>query len=252
MQLIVEAWKDLKSYPLWVAVYVGVHALLTALTQGLDAVLSLGVDKANLPGWVPVYQMGSQFAFAAVVSALQAVVFARMGKTIDRPLWKCRDDREALRRFFMLWFIFNLGILVIAHLHSNAIENNADEIAILLEILDFCVAIAYLPVGICIMHWGGMEWPSLGLALRPMLRQITLSFTVMTLLVFQYAFFIISSKSIVYAFGVGPLPILPAVVLVPLLVLPMAFLEFLAFCAMWRVCMIYRQSGDDAGNDFDF
>lgn len=248
MRLFSAAWNDLREHYTLAAAYVGAHVLMVCLFRGALAVAAPHIPNVNPPLWVPALDMGRQFVLAAGVGLLQAVVFARLGKSIDRPLWKCRDDREAVRRFFLLWFILNLGMIALEQLHANALDWRAAEPAMLLEILYFFAFVLVLPIGICVMYSGRLEWTALPETLRPLGRQLPLTLRVMALMALQLALQIALQKAFAGQFKDRSAILIPA-----LTIAPAAFLDCLAFCAMWRVCMIHRQSGDeDTGDFFDF
>jgi hypothetical protein len=248
VRLFTAAWNDLGEHRNLAAVYVGVHVLMVCLSRGALAVVAPYVPEAHPPLWLPVFDMSRQLALAVAASVLQAVVFARLGKSLDRPLWKCRDDGEAVRRFFLLWFILNLGLGALEQLHANAIGWDIAELAMLLEILIFLAAVVLLPFGACVMYSGRLEWAALPEALRPMGRQLPLTLRVMSLLMLQYALTLLLQIALYNHVKDRSAILIPA-----LTIAPAAFLECLAFCAMWRVCMIHRQSGDeDTGGFFDF
>lgn len=245
MRLLSDAWNNLRNHWVLAVIYVGVHAVVITLSQGADAAAALFIHEGQPPAWLPILTLSRSFAASAVISALQAIVFTRLGKSIDRPIWKCHDDREALRRFFVLWFIVNLGLSAIDQVHFNALVSGAEENAMALEIFFFFISILYLPICVCIMHHGRLEWPEIPEALRPMFRQLPLTFTVMLLLLGQYAWYVVTIQAIIPIF-----PEKAKIIGIVLCIAPMAFIECLAFCAMWRVCMIYRQAGGDDGDDF--
>ena len=50
-------------------------------------------------GLVQAYGFGSLLLLSVCFALGQSVAFARMGREMDRPLWKVSGDREAIRRY---------------------------------------------------------------------------------------------------------------------------------------------------------
>lgn len=230
--------------------YVAAHVLLIlAIRFGEQQVGQAAADD-TFPAWFPLYNLGKQFALAGFVALLQAVLFARMGRSVDRPLWKCEGDSEAIRQYFPTWFMLNLLGMVLQQLQVNA-QNSGDEG--LMVFMEFVFMIAYMlviPVGACVMHAGALEWPRAGEILAPIgrqLRQVLLVFVLMSL---GYILHFVSVQVLHSALGGEGVD--AAVLLPALAIAPPALVECLAFLIMWRILMLDRDERfyDNTGYDF--
>ncbi len=248
MQVIVQAWKDLQDRLLLVFAYVGAHSLLFLTVGLLEWAVGFEPDGEVVPPGIAALKMLDQIALAAAIAAVQAIVFARIGKDIDRPLWKCSDDLDALRRFFLPWLLLNLGYTAIAEVGSLAIRNDLGALFQLTEMLRLFYMLLYLPIGACIMYWGRLDWNELGETLRPIVRQFALVLNVFLLQLAQH--FVNLELSIVLQ-GKDPAT-LSYVLFFALGAMPITLLELLAFVAMWHVLMINRNAPEDEDEDFDF
>lgn len=201
-----------------------------------------GLDEA--PPWAINVDLLIQVAYAAIYSALVAIVFARLGKDIDRPLWKCRDDRDALQRFFMLWLIINLFFLVLLRFQRIAMNNELVDVALTLEFLKMTTYIIAYPAGVCIMYSGALDWSRLGESLKPIARKFDLAFAV---LVVNFSGYIALTVGIFV--GEETLSELGQLFLAPVLVFLISLLDCLVFAATWRVCMVHRDEPEEDNDD---
>jgi hypothetical protein len=220
------------------------------------SLLALALDWANLfpaneiatqpwPRWAPWYNIGFILVHAAAYALVTAVCFARMGANIDRPLWKCKNDAEALRRFFMPWFILNLFSLTLLDAQNSLSQGENGGIQLLIFFLLF---VTTLPVGACVMYGGGLDWNILIELLRPFWRLFPLTLQAMLLLALE--FFLLLSGLV---FHHNHPSLEGAWWFYPALNLPLAYMDCLAFALMWRVCMIHRDlPPPDTSDDYDF
>ena len=99
--LFTEAVNDLWRHVARVAQYVLATTMILALYRVCYAALE-GLDASgNAYAAAPAARLLLSIGLAASLSAVQALVFAPLGAAIARPLWKYRDWRDALRRFFL-------------------------------------------------------------------------------------------------------------------------------------------------------
>lgn len=180
---------------------------------------------------------GSDLALSAAVAALQSVIFAQFARMLDRPLWKIEAGWDALRRFFPLWFLLNLLILVS---FSSAVR---PALAGLLCVF-FLFRVAAIPMGACVMFGGGLDWNRLGELLAPLVRQPAQAgavfFVSMGCLVVELmAMVAMDSYDLANQFW----PI-------ALMVLVVTPLECVTFCAAFLLCRHDRDSGPPIDYDF--
>jgi len=125
----------------------------------------------------------AEVLFAILISAIYALVFARFGRALDRPIWKCPSDAEAIRRFFMPWLILTLSTIALRDVQANA---GSLDFVIAIELLLILVGPFVIPFGACVMHHGALAWEEIGTILAPIGRQFRMLLPVLALGIFQY------------------------------------------------------------------
>jgi len=187
-----------------------------------------------------IYKYGLDLFLILCSAFAQALVFARLGREIDRPLWKVKDDREALRRYFGLWFALNAGVFVLSEV-TNWIGWLLDynQPFPLLFIFMSAASILCVPIGACIMFTLQFEWRKLGESLAPLRRQIpktALILGINTLFFMFYSELMIQTQSQQWLW--------PAISAIS------GYFDCLIFSATWLLCMFDRANPE--GIDFDF
>lgn len=240
MDLVRRALLDLQRQPKLLAMYVLAHFLLFVALRAGERLVGMGVDPASAPEWYPAFNLAKQFAMAAIVSAVQAVVFARLGKAIDRPLWKCASDQEALRRFFVLWFVVNLVGITTEQFVVNAQPSGDEGLIALSTLLYFTAHLFLFPLAVCIMFFGRLDWARIPEALAPFGRQLRLAAIAILLQLFVFSLSTATAGLLLLLLGKEGLD--AAIFSPALAIVPLAALECLIFVLMWRVCMADRDS----------
>ncbi|HNR32493.1 MAG TPA: hypothetical protein PKI11_16505 [Candidatus Hydrogenedentes bacterium] len=240
--LFLDAWESVRRNWMTVTVFIAVVCVSEAIIRLLSLALVGGSPPEALSPALRVAELALKILLAAVYSAAQAVCYARMGKDIDRPLWKCPSDWEALARFFTPWFILNLLLLLLWTLQGVVAAHDSAGGVLLLEFLIMLLYVLCVPIGACIVYGGGLQWQALGYLLYPLAKQFSLA--VIPMLFGLIGFTLIG---LVYDLvpGIAGMPLTPV-----LLSAPLALLDCLAFAAMWRVCMIQRDTPPDEDLDF--
>lgn len=248
MDLIVAAWKDLQDRLVLVLAYVGLHGLLLLLVGLAEMPLARVVGEGEIPPWAATVSLLSQFVTAGLAAAIQAIILARLGRELDRPLWKCGSDLEALKRFWMPWFLLALGFTLFSELASLAVRNDLPDAAAMMLLLSLIYQLIVIPVGACVMYWGRLEWNELVEALRPIARQFSLVVFVFMLQAGQFMMQFVLQGALV---GYAPDDI-ERVFVLALGIMPLNLIEVLAFVTMWRILIINRDAPEDNEDDFDF
>lgn len=180
-------------------------------------------------------------AFLAVASTVaQAIVFSRFAKDIDRPLWRIRDDREALQRYFLLWLLLNACVVVLKQLSFDvpALLGNESIGFFPTWLLLFATAV-YVPLGAAMMFMRTADWRNIGEALAPYRRQFGKAFALCLVTGFLFLLMI----ALIPPKGVQ---IVPGV----FLGIVFGYFDCVIFCAAWLICMLDRQTPEDI--DFEF
>lgn len=253
MFLIIDGWNSIKRNQRDVWIYLGLMSLFLLLLGG--AGVALGIRPDEKPAWLPAYSFCTDLLQAAAFSAIMAIIFARLGEDIDRPLWRCPSDAEALQRFFLPWIILHLSSFTLMNLAVRADEANRDEIAGSLFMVWMCFSVIILPLGTCVMFHGRLRWSELGVALRPLVARFDLSLIVVGVLILQMLLLLLLTAGM--AGEQAPKEDFSALIrrqvfFWPLIAIPFNLLDCLAFSMMWRVCMIHRDDSLEEEDPYDF
>lgn len=240
MEAIRRAWADLRHDPALPLVYVGAHALLFLGIRALEHALGAAAPDGEFPAWFPAYNLSRQLFVAACVALIQAVVFARLGRAIDRPLWKCADDAEAVRRFFVPWFVLNLFGILLQQLQINAQSAGDEGLYVFAEFTFLMAYVFSIPAGAAVMAHGALDWSRLGEILAPIGRQLRHVLLVFVLMAAGHVLNFVALALVYLASGEGGVD--AAIVLPAIAIMPPAFIEALAFAVMWRILMLDRDT----------
>ncbi len=245
----------------------GLYLLFTVPASALVLAGNLWMGDTNPDAPVTAAMLAYEVAgdaFLIVVYAFaQSIVFSRMGRLIDRPLWKCQGDGEALKRYFPLWVLLNIVALGSQRLVTwvPALMDNEAAAAPMFWMMAFVIAV-YVPVGAAIMFAGRPEWglgstrtlypkpqtpnpkphtwSKLGEALVPLGRQWPKALVVCF---FGGATYMLLTFLVIWQ----PEPqrwLLPALDVVA------GYFDCLIFCATWLICMFDRQAPQDGDIDY--
>lgn len=98
--------------------------------------------------------IGWGIVMVAITSVINSVLLARIGREMDKPMWRVADDRDAFRLFFGLWFLIGLLILLYGQIVGPLIEGG-DVTAEIVFVSGFCIWAALLHVmGAFVMFYG--------------------------------------------------------------------------------------------------
>lgn len=187
-----------------------------------------------------IYTFGLDLFLILCAAFAQAIVFARFGKEIDRPLWKVKGDWEALRRYFGLWFALNAGVFVLLEATNWAGRQfDYDQPFPMFFILMSGASILYIPIGACIMFTMRFEWRNLGESLAPLRRQFPKALLILGINTFLFVFYLalmIQTQSQQWLW--------PAITAIS------GYFDCLIFSATWLLCMFDRANPE--GVDLDF
>lgn len=229
-----QSWRVLLSYMALIFVS-GLTIRLSLLGLNLDQPLD------QLPQQLRICVIVFEIAHNAIYSLIIAVCMARVGRAMDRPLWKCQNDTEAIRRYFEPWFILNLILLVTLNACNWASTDKTATAFTMLISLFAAESMFVFPLGTCVMFAYGLRWRELGEILSPIIRQFGLVLLPCCLGLFSFFLGILS-----YAY----IPRMSESTWVsPAVSAALAPLDFFAFAAMWRICMLCRDMPQD--NDLD-
>ncbi len=231
-----------------VSIYIFIHTVAFFLYELLF--LNLELSSGNLPNNIllSLIDITRELVLCIVLGALQSIIFARIGVILEFPIWRCRDDKEALRRFFLLWFAINAGLITINRLANIMAERGISDLSAFLGGVGLIANIVYLPLGICWMYAGEKlsEDDSLLRVFRPITRQWGETI----------GMWIILSISLFIALFIMGLPILQepsifTVIIKTLIIIPLASIDLIVFCWTWLLCIQCRIQGLDEDISLD-
>ena len=182
----------------------------------------------------------TRLAQSAIAAGLRPE--ARLGRAMDRPLWKCHVPGEALRRFFTPWFILTLGPMVIRNFQ---VQMTSPDAYFTIEMFMMLLGLLIVPVGACIMFSGALVWEELGETLAVIPRQFRLFLPVLAVSLVQYILQQAADDLLprgLHAYRAFALT-------ASLINVPMVLFDLLAFCMMWRICMLDRDTAHQRIDD---
>lgn len=227
-------------------IYTGGVMLAYALGLAVDLLLTGGepVNPGAISGAERVYGLIVELAQAPILAAASAVAFARIGKDLDRPLWRSPDDRDALARFFQLWLVLILLGTMLGTLYDFADAMEALPLAVLSQLFYLLLFLVTVPVGACIMFNGPFQWRELGRALAPLGRNLPRTFVLIAINLFQL--WLVFRVAALRQSGEG----MQWLWISPFVILISAYLDCVVFSGTWLLCIENRNADEDP--DFDF
>jgi len=249
---LVRNWRGILLY---ILLCVEVVALYRVASNEFDRLLTGGAlptpeQLAELkpkPAWYIASHLVADIALACLISVLQACANARLGADIDRPLWKCLDDREAVARYAVIWVMLNLFYFTLMQLQSSMFDQGQVAMASLFSLFALTWNLIYVPVGVCFMHHGGVKDLRLSEALMPLLHFLPRTLLVAGLGFLQLILFELLLSSVPEAMRGLPWVIAP-------INIPIIYLECLGLAIIWNTCAEYRAvaAAHQDDDDFDF
>lgn len=257
MSLIIDAeralfrnWRTVLLYIALCAVIVGLYRVaINELNQILagGAVLTQQQldDIKPKPSWYLSGNLAADIALACLISVLQACSYARLGSDIDKPLWKCKSDQEAIARYAVIWVMLNLLYFALLQIKDTLGIRGFESYSGVMDLFALIWNLLYVQIGVCLMHHGGLKDLKWSEALMPMFH-----FLPRTLLVAGLGFLqLVLFQSLVLGIpeAMREVPWVIALVNVPLI-----YLECLSVAIMWIACAEYRQIAAEQSNEDDF
>ena len=246
LTLWADSYRHFRENGRYVAGYVACSAVVAAVYRIANAAVAATIDKEAVPPWMPVFRLGSLLWLAAGAALCAAAFFSMIGRRVDRPLWRCSGWREGTRRFFLSWFILNLCQIMVIDMMIKVGEAGMHSALPSLFMLDLLLQAFCLPVGVCIMYWGRLDWGRLPSILGPVYGQFLLVVPVLFIGLGQWM--LIDVRSAVIPSGAGM-----DILWLGMYDAALDCITCFAFVMMWRVCMLHRDhSMQNRGNPFDF
>lgn len=240
MELIRDAINAVQKNLEALGIYMGI-ALVTSVAANF-ANSWMGAPPENPyadPGLV-AYEVVLNLFLVFTTALRQSIAFSRLGKDIDRPLWKISGDLEAVKKYLPLWAGLNAIVILIQVLMNWSVSTFGGSAASgFLFIAMVLAVILYIPAGASLMFLRSAEWTHLPEAARPLLRQFLKTLTILALtgVLFLLQISLIS--------GTENQPWLRSLVDIAF-----AYFDCVIFSAVWLVCMYDRQAPEEVDLDF--
>jgi hypothetical protein len=245
VEFINQARDDLRRNPGPALAWLVLVFCFSLFYTGADHFVTGDLPQTDPPHWAAVYRLVMAIVFAAVISAGEAVFFARLGREIDKPLWKCPSDYDALRRFFAPWFILNLLGVTLQHLEGNAAASGNEALYSLLSLIYMALFLLTIPIGACVMYHGALNWEEFGEIIKPIYRQPRPVLIALMILLAEYMLYLMMLLLISRYAALR--------IAAPGFDMLLAGFDVFAFAVMWRVCMLHRDTRYyDESDPFDF
>jgi hypothetical protein len=236
--------RNLGAAALYIGVVIAAH--MAFLAGGIALGYKPPAEGEVVPFHIQAYHLVGQILLAGIVAAAQAVAFSRMGKEIDRPLWRVANDRDALRRFFQLWLTLNLLMVVLEQLATLAGGNGWGPLLQLILLLYMLFFVLLVPVGACIMFSGAVVRKELVRNLAPLGEQLPRTLLLILFGVIQFGFLLwLGGYRHAHRDDTGTFMAVAAIVGVAA-----AYVDCLVFAGAWHMCIEHRNADQDV--DFDF
>ncbi|HOZ47984.1 MAG TPA: hypothetical protein PLO37_22165 [Candidatus Hydrogenedentes bacterium] len=248
MGVLSEALSALRRNAAAVLIYVVLSGGVNAARRACDYVVAsqalFVLDDYALRGYQFIMDLGLGlgYAFACVLA------FTRMGRQIDRPLWKVPNDREAIRRFLLLWFLIGLCGITILRVFERLVETDPGEGTLaLMQTFYFLTFVLSIPVGACIMFPGRLDWREVAADLAPLLRQFARTLIIISinfllfifhLLLLQFFYFHPQARSDFWLLTITDIPF--------------ALVDCLVFAATWMLCITDRRQQEERNRTSGF
>jgi hypothetical protein len=236
---------------------IGTVAVYLVLTGGVSAIgrLATRVAASDLFAAPPAqtlaaFRFTSDLFLAAGFGFVQALLFSRLGEEMDRPLWKVPGDREAVRRFFPLWFAINLLTVTTLSLMERAAKAGAPEdVSNSLLLALFLLFLFATPAGAVIMFLGKFRWQDVPAAFVPLSTQFREFVIVLILNFFVFTWYLDLAPSLLERPELRDNQ-----VFLTAIEAPFNLIDCLVFAAVWHICRMHRQYMNEQGgnDDFDF
>jgi len=228
--------RNLFALALYLLITVGASAAGTAV----NGVLGSPQESAYSKGTLFLCGLAIAAFLTVACAAAQTIAFARFAKDMDRPLWRIRDDREALQRYFLLWLFLNACVTALQQLSFSvsALFDNDDMGIVPGWLLMFASAVC-TPLGAAMMFHRTADWRKIGEVLTPYRRQ------------FSKILMLCCLNGILFLFMLALLFMTASQPWVRLAIdVIFGYFDCVVFCAAWFICMLDRQAPEDT--DFEF
>ena len=122
------------------------------------------------------------FVYAAIVS----IVFSRLARNIDRPLWKVHGDGDALARFFPMWLLLTFICVAFLRFGQTFFESGQEDFGGVLQVIGMLLITMVIPFGAIVTFLGNGRGEDLRVAVSILPRVIDRFLLAMLIGFFQF------------------------------------------------------------------
>ncbi|MCX5772727.1 MAG: hypothetical protein NTZ09_20990 [Candidatus Hydrogenedentes bacterium] len=240
MELIRDAVNAVQRNLEALGIYLGITVVVSVATTFANIRMGAPPENPYADPTLVAYEVVLNLFLVFGAALAQSVAFSRLGKEIDRPLWKISGDLEAIKKYLPLWAGLNAIVLLVLVLTGWSISTFGGSPASgLLFIASVLAMILYIPAGASLMFLRTPEWTHLPEAVRPLFRQ------------FPKTLVILAMTGVLYLLQIsliGETEKQPW--LRPLVDIAFAYFDCVIFAAVWLVFMYDRQAPEEVDLDF--
>lgn len=221
--------------------YIAVGFAVYSARLSLDALVIAPRSEEIAENVQRLISIAVDIAAVAVIAMAQTIAFSRMGREIDKPMWRVADDLEAVRLFYKLWLLLGLAnIAAVRFLDIVVARTDEAPVQFTLAMMWLMGAVMLVPFGSAVMFYGRVGRQEVAEAVSTMMRQFGYTLLIATVGVFS-GFFLINLQP--------DLPLLAR----PALAIADGYLDCLLFASMWLVCIYHRDEYEHPDDeDFNF
>ncbi|MDK1020998.1 MAG: hypothetical protein QGD90_05125 [Candidatus Hydrogenedentes bacterium] len=221
--------------------YIGVAFAVYSARLSLDTLVIAPRSEEITENILRLYSIAIDIVAVAVVAMAQTIAFSRMGREIDKPMWRVADDLDAVRLFYKLWLL--LGLVNVAAVRFRDILFRGTEeapVQLILVMMWLLGAVLLIFFGSAVMFYGRVGRQEVTEAVTTMARQLPYVLLIATV-GFFFRLFLINLQL--------DLPLWAR----PALAIADGYLDCFLFASMWLVCIYHRDEYDHPDDDdFDF
>jgi hypothetical protein len=229
------------------------------LIAALDAMLDLFV-LAPASGEAPDTALNlalivSSILMVALGALASTIFFARVGREMDKPMWRVADDRDALRLFYRMWLL--LGLLTLAYARvMEQFLSSADSTGLIVFLCTFFIWATLLNVfGAFVMFYGRTGRDELNAAFGTFAHHLGPIIAV-SLVGLLAGLMLVDAQQRILQIGTAadatPMHLALRVLLTTLLGGADSLVSIFIFAYAWLVCIFHRDHFEEPGDDFDF
>lgn len=236
------------------------YILAGMLIAALDAVLDLFV-LAPASGEAPDTAMNvalivSSILMVALGALASTIFFSRVGREMDKPMWRVADDRDALRLFYRLWLLLGLLTLAYARVMEQFLSGSSDPAGLIAFLCTFFVWATLLNVfGAFVMFYGRTGREEINAAFGTFAHHLGPVIAI-SLLGLLAGLTLVDAQQRIIRIGTTAdatsIHLALRIVLSTLLGGIDSLVSIFIFAYAWLVCIFHRDHFEAPGDDFDF